>query len=68
MRLPNWLRQRTALDLAMIELNDAKRELLAAQTSFDLAAATVEFHESRVARLTRYVKTEMETSNGCNQA
>lgn len=40
-----------AHELAVRELNDAKRELLASQTGRDYAEAMCKYHEARIARL-----------------
>lgn len=42
--------------LAMQELEDAKRELLEAQTGRDYAMAIVAYNEQRIERLTAYVQ------------
>jgi len=58
MILPKFLRPRTPLELASRELDDAKRELLEAQTGQDYARRMVEYHSDRVKRLTAYVANE----------
>lgn len=58
MHLPKFLRARTPLELASRELDEAKRELLEAQTGQDYAKRMVEYHSDRVKRLTAYVANE----------
>jgi hypothetical protein len=58
MILPKFLRPRTPLELASRELDEAKRELLEAQTGQDYAKRMVEYHSDRVKRLTAYVANE----------
>lgn len=58
MNLPAWLRPRTPLELATRELDQAKRELLEAQTGQDYAKRMVEYHSDRVKRLSIYVANE----------
>jgi hypothetical protein len=47
----------TATILAQTELEEAQRQLLAAQSGLDFARSSVEYNQQRVARLTRYVRT-----------
>ena len=47
----------TATVLAQTELEEAQRQLLAAQSGLDFARSSVEYNQQRVARLTRYVRT-----------
>lgn len=48
-RVPN------AKDLAMRELEDARRALLDAQSSREYAESMVKYHESRIRRLSTYL-------------
>lgn len=45
-------------ELAVRELNDAKRELLVAQTGKDYAEAMCKYHEARIARLQELLGVE----------
>lgn len=47
-----------AMHLAVLELADAKRELLRAQTGLDYAFAMCKYHEARIARLEAYIGVE----------
>lgn len=47
----------SAMQLAIAELDEAQRRLLAAQTAQDYARRMVDYHTDRIARLTRYIKT-----------
>jgi hypothetical protein len=47
----NIFRKPSAMALAQIELDEARRRLLVAQTSFDYATAMVDFEKARVQRL-----------------
>lgn len=58
MHLPAFLRPRTPLELASKELDDAKRELLEAQSGQEFARRMVEYHSDRVKRLSVYVAQE----------
>lgn len=49
-------RKPSAEVLAIQELEEAKRELLMAQTGLNYAMAMVAYNEQRVARLTAYVQ------------
>jgi len=51
-------RIRSAADMARVELEDAKRELLEAQTAVEYAAALVTYNQNRVDRLSVYVGNE----------
>lgn len=46
--------------MALMELEDAKRELLAAQSGLEYAKAMVAYNEERVARLT--IRTQGESN------
>lgn len=52
----NPFKQPSADVLAVMELEDAQRQLLAAQSALDYATAMVAYNTERVARLTRRVK------------
>ena len=47
----------TAAMLAQIELEDAQRALLVAQSGLDFARSSVDYNRERVTRLSRYVRT-----------
>lgn len=57
------IRPLTPLELATRELDEAKRELLAAQSGLDYAKRIVEYHKDRVTRLTGYVSAETKDDN-----
>lgn len=46
--------------LALRELEESKRELLAAHTQQEYAAKMVEFHKNKIKRLTLFLKETME--------
>lgn len=51
--IKNWLVAPASRDLALAELEEAKRELLRAQTNLDYAKAVVAYHQARITRLTQ---------------
>ena len=51
-----WLSPPAALVLAARELEDAKRGLLSAQSSREYADDMVKYYESKIKRLTGYLK------------
>ena len=51
-----WLSPPAALVLAARELEDAKRGLLSAQSSREYADGLVKYYESKIKRLTGYLK------------
>jgi hypothetical protein len=54
--LKRWLSPPAALVLAARELEDAKRGLLSAQSSREYADGMVKYYESKIKRLTGYLK------------
>lgn len=52
----NTFRPPSAETLAQRELEDAQRRLLEARSAVEYAASMVTYHESRVNRLTAYVR------------
>jgi hypothetical protein len=46
--------------IALRELEESRRELLAAQTSQEYAAKMAEFHKGKIKRLTAFLKETME--------
>lgn len=46
--------------LALRELEESRRELLAAHTQQEYAAKMVEFHKNKIKRLTAFLKQTME--------
>lgn len=46
--------------LALRELEESKRELLAAHTQQEYASKMVEFHKNKIKRLTLFLKETME--------
>ena len=59
MNIMDWnpLRRRTATEMAAIELDRAKRELLEAQTNGEYWEAQAQFNVERIDRLTRYLRS-----------
>lgn len=55
-KLKEFFRVPTADELAVKELEEAKRELLRALSGQDYAKRMVEYHQDRVKRLTTYVE------------
>lgn len=45
----------SADELAVVELEEAKRQLLQAQTALDYSKRMVDYHSDRIKRLTAYV-------------
>ncbi len=60
----NWVRNAyttpSAEALALRELEESRRELLAAHTQQEYAAKMVEFHKGKIKRLTAFLKETME--------
>jgi hypothetical protein len=46
--------------IALRELEESRRELLAAHTAQEYAAAMVEFHKGKIARLSWFLKKTMD--------
>jgi hypothetical protein len=57
-KLLNPFQKPSAALLARVELEEAKRQLLAAQTALEYAQSMVTYNESKVKRLTAYLKKE----------
>ncbi len=55
--LQKLLEKPSAHELAVREVNEAKRQRLAAQTGRDYAEAMVKYHEARIVRLEAYLET-----------
>ena len=51
----------SALELAQIELEEAKRQLLNAQSATEYAARMAAYHGDRIKRLTAYVTQKAES-------
>lgn len=51
-----WFSVPSALSLAGLEMQDAQRDLLKAQTGLDYAAAMVQYHTTRIDRLRAYIE------------
>jgi hypothetical protein len=49
-------RKPSARTLAQVELEDAQRELLAAQSSAEYASRVAAYHQDRITRLSAYLK------------
>lgn len=56
--IQRFLEKPDAMHLAVLELADAKRERLKAQTGRDYADAMVRYHEARIKRLEEYIGVE----------
>ena len=52
----------TPESIALRELEEAKRELLRAQSLNEYAAKMVEYHQGKIRRLTSYLKVAMKES------
>ena len=52
-KLKRWnpFRVRTAAELAIVDLEEAERDLLAAEATFDYVSAQVDMYQTRVERL-----------------
>jgi len=59
--LKDFFRLPTAEALAVTELEDAKRQLLHAQTALDYSKRMVDYHSDRIKRLTAYVANNAPT-------
>ena len=59
--LKKMFRTPSALELAQIELEEAKRELLNAQSATEYAARMAAYHGDRIKRLTAYVTQKVES-------
>jgi uncharacterized small protein (DUF1192 family) len=57
------VRTPSALELAQIELEDAMRELLNAQSATEYAARMAMYHSDRIKRLTAYIKQKDESQS-----
>ena len=55
-KLAQSLRKPSARTLAQTELEDAQRQLLAAQSGAEYAARLADYHLDRIKRLTSYLK------------
>jgi hypothetical protein len=58
-KMADVFRLPTADKLAQIELDEAKRSLLGAQTGLDYAKRMVDYHTDRIKRLTAYTKEDV---------
>jgi hypothetical protein len=56
-----FFRTPSALELAQRELEEAKRELLNAQSATEYAARMAAYHGDRIKRLTAYVTQKVES-------
>ena len=56
MKFSNPFRKPSAKELAQIELEEAQRQLLAAQTSAEYARRIAEYNQDRIRRLQAFVK------------
>lgn len=55
-QLLQTFRKPSAKNLAQVELEDAQRQLLAAQSSAEYAKSLAGYHQDRITRLTTYLK------------
>ena len=53
--MASLFRTPSADEIAVIELEEAKRQLLHAQTAMDYSRRMVDYHSDRIKRLTAYV-------------
>ena len=53
----------TPLEMAEVELLEAKRRLLETMSALDYARATVSYHKARIERLTAYVEINKAQEN-----
>lgn len=58
--LKNLLRQKTALELASRELEEARKSKLEAESAKEYAASVVAYNADRIKRLSAYVMKEGE--------
>jgi hypothetical protein len=65
--IPKSFRSPSTPELAAAELDEAQRSLLAAQTAQDYAHHMVQYHNARIARLTRYVKNAGRTEKASQE-
>ena len=58
-KLKRWnpYRVRTAAELAIVDLEEAERDLLAAEANFDHVSAQVDMYKTRVERLRRTISS-----------
>lgn len=56
--IQRFLEKPDAMHLAVLELADAKRELLKAQSGRDYAQAMCEYHTNRISRLEKIIGVE----------
>lgn len=52
----------TPLQIAARELDDAKRDLLSAQSAAEYARRMAEYHSDRIKRLTKYIQEETKNA------
>lgn len=65
----SYLRKPTPETLALRELEEAKRQLLVAQSGKEYADSMVKYHEARIKRLTKIIAESMnDTSANPNTA
>ena len=57
-RFLNLFKTPTALEMAAIELEEARRELLRTQSAHEYAGRIAEYHQDRIKRLTTYIKDQ----------
>ena len=55
------LKTPSAMELAEVELEDAKRQLLNAQSATEYAARMAMYHSDRIKRLSAYIKQKDES-------
>lgn len=62
--LEKLMQKPSEFELVVREVNEAKRQRLAAQTGRDYAEAMVKYHDARIERLETYMEAMRCKSNG----
>lgn len=57
-RFLNLFKTPTALEIAVTELEEARRDLLRSQSAAEYAGRIAEYHQDRIKRLTEYIKDQ----------
>lgn len=57
-RFLNLFKTPTALEIAVTELEEARRDLLRSQSAHEYAGRIAEYHQDRIKRLTNYIKDQ----------
>lgn len=56
--IKNWFTKAPAIQLARLELEEAERERLSAQSHYDYYTNIIEYHNARIKRLTNYLASQ----------